>query len=98
MYIYIECDQFERGAGYWKFNNSLLNDERFINETKSVIDKQKMMLVSCDPDEQWECLKSAIIQHCKKLTRKTCGRTCPDNKSVNGAHNIEGRKYRQSGS
>ena len=31
----------ERGKGYWKFNNSLLKDKQFVEETKQVIDEVK---------------------------------------------------------
>jgi hypothetical protein len=37
----IKLDKFERVKGFWKFNNSLLKDESYINIVKTTIQKVK---------------------------------------------------------
>ena len=37
----LKLHENERGKGYWKFNNSLLKDKKFVEETKQVIDEVK---------------------------------------------------------
>ena len=37
----LKLHENERGRGYWKFNNSLLKDKKFVEETKQVIDEVK---------------------------------------------------------
>ena len=37
----LKLHENERGKGYWEFNNSLLKDKKFVEETKQVIDEVK---------------------------------------------------------
>ena len=68
MYLYLNCSTFSRGPGFWKFNNTLLNDILFIQKMNSVIQEKNIAAAALPPDEKWEYVKSAIIQHCKEYS------------------------------
>ena len=68
---------FKPGPGLWKFNNSLINDETFINTFKNFIQNMINELntnTSLDNQLKWELLKYEIrkftISYCKQRTRK----------------------------
>ena len=47
-----------RGTGYWKFNNSLLEDQQFVSDTKNKINKVVTTFGDFDdPGINWEYLK-----------------------------------------
>ena len=46
------ADSTERGRGYWKFNNSLLNDAEFVTEMKEFISQVVKKFNSFD-DPSW---------------------------------------------
>ena len=48
-----------RGPGYWKFNNSLVNDHTFVEKTKEIINEVTMKITSQFEDYRigWEFLK-----------------------------------------
>ena len=61
------ADSAERGRGYWKFNNSLLNDAGFVTEMKEFISQVIKKFNSFnDPRVHWEFLKYKIRQKAKK--------------------------------
>ena len=61
------ADTAERGRGYWKFNNSLLNDAEFVTEMKEFISQVVKKFNSFDdPRVNWEFLKYKIKQKAKK--------------------------------
>lgn len=45
VYIEIYFTKFEKGKGFWKFNNSLLHDQTYVNLVKSNIQKVKEQLL-----------------------------------------------------
>ena len=52
------ADSAERGRGYWKFNNSLLNDAEFVTEMKEFMPQVVKKFNSFDdPGVNWEFLK-----------------------------------------
>ena len=60
IYMVIETSPFERGRGYWKFNNSLLQDKQFVEIMN--LELQKSIQASSDkqPLERWELIKKRI--------------------------------------
>ena len=61
------ADSAERGRGYWKFNNSLLNDAEFVTEMKEFISQVVKKFNSFgDPRVNWEFLKYKMRQKAKK--------------------------------
>ena len=64
----IKTEQFKRGPGIWKFNDSLLNDEFFLKEINNFIDAFLLLNSNKDPCLKWELLKNEIkaktIQFC----------------------------------
>lgn len=49
--------QVSRGPGFWKLNTSLLQDEKYIDMVKNVIDKTKQDCRSNNPNTIWEMIK-----------------------------------------
>ena len=47
----------KRGPGYWKLNNMLLQDEKYVNIINEGIDKTLGMFGHLDPSRKWELLK-----------------------------------------
>ena len=64
----IKTEEFKRGPGIWRFNNSLLSDKTFIDFTNSLIDNFLIVNSHKDPSMLWELLKveikSQTIQYC----------------------------------
>ena len=60
------ADSESRGRGYWKFNNSLTNDNKFVETLKNNIREWKSMFDSQqDPRVKWEFLKYKIFRFSK---------------------------------
>ena len=62
----IEFKKVERGPGYWKFNNSLLQNEAFVNKLKIMVDKilaQYENNQGNNPAQIWEILKYEIAKY-----------------------------------
>ena len=55
------AESAERGSGYWKFNNSSLNDAEFVTEMKEFMSQVIKKFDSFDdPRVNWEFLKYKI--------------------------------------
>ena len=52
----------QRGEGFWKFNNSLLKDKKYLDQMNNEIDKsiQECKEMDFDPSQIWETLKMVI--------------------------------------
>ena len=70
----LKTEQFNRGPGIWKFNNSLLNDGLFINEINTFIETFITENSHKEASIKWELLKNEIksktIQHCNAKNQK----------------------------
>ena len=64
------CDS-KQGPGVWKFNNQFLDDEKFIMQTKQVIEDIKKVHHYMNDNEFWEFLKSQIVIQCKDYARNS---------------------------
>ena len=66
FYMLIELNPFERGKGYWKFNNTLLKDQEFLqmmnSELSNIVEDKK------NPQEKWEAIKVRIKQKASKYS------------------------------
>ena len=54
----------KRGAGVWRFNNSLLSDPDFKNVLKRVIADFRFKIVNSLSEERWDSLKNKIRKAC----------------------------------
>ena len=62
--ILIKFSNIERGPGLWKFNNSLLNDPKYVSEMNSLIqDFTSEIVEHTDYQMEWELLKLKIKSH-----------------------------------
>ena len=59
----------DRGPGYWKFNNTLLYDERFTSEATLIIKKYSNSKLTINPEDKWELLKNELIQWAQLRSR-----------------------------
>ena len=70
----LKIEQFNRGPGIWKFNNSLLNDGFFITEINTLIETFTIENAQKEASIKWELLKNEIksktIQHCNAKNQK----------------------------
>ena len=74
IYLCIELDSFERGTGYWKFNNTLLRDKVFVQFMNKEIELSIQASKHKNPSDKWEIvkkrIKSAAIQFSRGKTRE----------------------------
>ena len=55
-----------KGPSYWKFNNTLISDEEYVNNMKSKIPE----LYREDPVSRWEFLKHRMRQYSMKVEKQ----------------------------
>ena len=68
--IVIKLGKQIRGPGLWKFNNSLLNDKTYKEETKLLIEKVwNENLDISDPRVKFDFLKYEIMRYSRKVSR-----------------------------
>ena len=66
------ANSFKHGPGLWKFNNSLLSDEGFCTEIRSVIDRfSEFKHVFLSAAEFWESLKADLKHVSIQFSRST---------------------------
>lgn len=77
----VGIDDLERGPGYWRFNNTLLEDSNFLSEMSSHISSTIDDCTIANPNVTWEWIKYKIRAFCisysikrnrdrKKLTKQ----------------------------
>ena len=61
----------KRGPGYWKFNNSLINDKQFVSQMNSKIEEyfHEIMEIS-NPVIRWDFLKFKMRQFCMSYSKQ----------------------------
>ena len=61
----------KRGPGYWKFNNSLINDKQFVSQMNSKIEDyfHEIMEIS-NPVISWDLLKFKMRQFCMSYSKQ----------------------------
>ena len=56
-----------RGPGYWKFNNSLLKDTKFVNKMNELLDRQLNNIADVNScTDKWEMCKIEIRSFCSE--------------------------------
>ena len=69
--IAILLSEIVKGPGYWKFNNSLLEDIDYVNQMNEVIDSVVTDYNTANQDQQsWELLKLRIKQFSIRYSRQ----------------------------
>ena len=82
---------FPRGPGYWKFNESLLEDQAFVDQMTFFITKTKTELLNkkeLNKIEIWELLKIAIKEECISYSRNKAYNQTGFNKLVEELNSI----------
>ena len=60
IYMVLELQNYERGAGYWKFNVSLLQKFDFVQKMRTEIESTLCSSKEKDSTTKWELLKSRV--------------------------------------
>ena len=70
VYMSLQVHNIDRGSGYWKFNDSHLKKEEFLNEMNQLIDLKLKEYHSVEPQQAWECLKLDIASLSQDWSKK----------------------------
>ena len=70
MYMVVDLNLKERGNGYWKFNNQLLQNLEYLDYLNKEIEKCIASLKQKNPEEKWEKLKERIKKKTIEFSRK----------------------------
>ena len=68
--VKITNNEFKRGRNYWKFNNSLINNQNFCDELIRKIETEKQSLAEIEPQMKWELIKFKIRQFTRTFSKK----------------------------
>ena len=66
----LDVSEYPRGPGYWKFNNKLLDDPKFVMLVNQTIDKVFTSFKECDYVTQWEMLKLQLTKLAQQAGKK----------------------------
>ena len=66
---------FTKGPSYWKFNNSLLRDKSYLDETNNLIEEIKVETQGLDPHSRLEMCKIKIKENTINYSKKKSKRT-----------------------
>ena len=73
VYLELQLPQNSRGPGYWKFNDSLLQDKQYVGLLNVQISELKENLRDNNPHLKWDYCKGKIkdftINYCKQKAR-----------------------------
>ena len=65
----IECNStFRRGPGFWKLNESILNDLNNLNRLNNKVDETINKTKFTEKCLRWELLKDVIVKECKEIS------------------------------
>ena len=70
IFLTLKDNVHERGAGYWKANTSLLENEDILKKIKMKTQRDIQATATKDPLEQWKYVKSKIIKNLKQAARE----------------------------
>lgn len=68
--IELTDDTFQKGPGYWRFNNSFLTDPDFLDEMNKNLNNWVKNEDAVDEQEQWELCKLKIKQFCSDFGKE----------------------------
>ena len=69
LYFNLDISRQERGCGYWKFNNQLLQNAEFVQLMNCEIQQTLESSAEKKPSEQWEMLKQRIKKFAIKFSK-----------------------------
>ena len=75
IYMVINTTLFERGSGYWKFNNLLLQDGEFVKIMNKELQTTIAASTQQDPKTKWETVKKRIKTTSVKYSRSKVNET-----------------------
>ena len=78
VYAAVETKESKRGAGYWKFNNSLLQEECYVRYIEEELKKDLLCSENMPHITKWEVLKKRI----KRLTQNYSKNKTSENKLI----------------
>ena len=70
IYLVLDLVPNDRGPGYWKFNNMLLQNAEFINFMNEELERTIQSSCSKNPVEKWEIVKTRVKKATKKFSRQ----------------------------
>ena len=70
FYMVVDLNQFERGTGYWKFNNSHLKEKEFIEVMNQELEQSLEATMYQQPQERWETIKRRIKKTASQYARE----------------------------
>ena len=68
-YIAIQCNNNERGTGYWKMNTRLLDRQDCIDEIRKCLQTTDTSNKTLDPMEKWLKVKKAVTEKIQSISR-----------------------------
>lgn len=63
----LETKPEKRGPGYWKLNNLLLYEKKFVDTANVIIEEAAQ--INLNPSLKWDAIKGAFIEFAKKFSR-----------------------------
>ena len=75
VYMVLELNKLERGVGYWKFNTSLLQDEKFILGMNQELETTIITTQHMTAIDRWEKIKERIRKVSKKYAAQNSSAT-----------------------
>ena len=89
--IELSCNkQNPRGPGFWKLNDSILNDLECVKKLNEKLENCKQKAKDNDPCMRWELLKECSVKTCKELCKERSRQINDTVKNLqNQAHNAQ---------
>ena len=69
VFLSLNFQEDSRGVGYWKFNNTMLQDEAFVQHMNQTIDELLTTYATYDKCERWELIKFNIANTAQQWAR-----------------------------
>ena len=70
IYMFVGTEPHERGAGYWKFNSSLLRRIDYVEGMKEELELCINSTEEKSPEKRWEIIKKRIKKYSVEFSRK----------------------------
>ena len=70
----VRLNEYRRGPGVWKFNNKLLESDKFCDNVRHIIEEIVHCTSHLDHSTWWECLKMEITAYSKSFAKKVSRR------------------------
>lgn len=95
----LSIDNEQRGPGFWKFNNALLNDIEYLTMVTDIIDNVKNACVNNNPVYTWDYMKYSIRKSTVTYSKcKAQERRRSENEIINEVSRLEQALYHSDSS